>query len=79
MIEKSRTQFENVSMQSFSDKTADSETFNRKFKNTQFTEILINRFFFLGKSNSLVWFVVWSKISRNLDVEWPSRSCDLTP
>ena len=45
-IEKSQTQFSNVSMQSFSDKTADSETFNRKFYDTQFTEISINRFCF---------------------------------
>ena len=47
-IEKSWTQFNNVSMQSFSDNSADSETFNGKFWDTQFTDISTNRFFFSG-------------------------------
>ena len=32
-------------MQSFPDEIADEEAFNRKFKDTQFTEISTNRFY----------------------------------
>ena len=40
-------------MQSFLDKAADSETFNRKCEVTQFTETSINRFFFPGYNIAL--------------------------